>query len=176
MFYRYNISTGDYDAWDDENINGSLMRRGANVYDGSADGSLVGRAISNVSDIYTQFGMDYEEARNVSCQKNKLLYQMWFTNLCCVSVCFCSVGTSSVRTPWCKCSPQQAMATPLDSDWPSTPTSSAGPSRTGRYRHLCTLPGQEGRHLCNLPGQEGTFAPQGISGCQCLCISGCKFQ
>ncbi len=63
---RYNISTGDYDAWDDEEISGALERQNTRVYNGARDGSTTNRQISNVSNIYTQFGMDFEEGAEVS--------------------------------------------------------------------------------------------------------------
>jgi len=64
---RYNISTADYDAWEDPEINGDLRRMNVKVYNGGNTASnLVNRQISNVSDVYTRFGMDYDEARSVS--------------------------------------------------------------------------------------------------------------
>lgn len=62
---RYNISTADYDAWEDPEISGALMRQNVRVYNGGEQGNTVNRQISNVSDVYTQFGMDYEEGAQV---------------------------------------------------------------------------------------------------------------
>ncbi len=66
LTHRYNISTADYDAWTDSDINGSLVRQNAQVYNGDSNAGTANRQISNVSEIYTQFGMDFEEARLVS--------------------------------------------------------------------------------------------------------------
>ena len=63
---RYNISTADYEAWEDSKINGSLRRQNARVYNGDRNGNTANRQISNVSDIYTQFGMNFEEGARVS--------------------------------------------------------------------------------------------------------------
>lgn len=62
---RYNISTGDYEAWDDSEISGELQRQNARVYNGAANGGTANRQISNVTDIYEQFGMDFEEGARV---------------------------------------------------------------------------------------------------------------
>ena len=67
LFCRYNISTGDYDQWDDSSINGSLESENAQVYNGNQQESqLQNRRISNVSNIYTQFGLNFDQARSVS--------------------------------------------------------------------------------------------------------------
>ena len=63
---RYNISTGDYEAWNEDRADGSLRRMNARVYNGDQNGNTVNRQISNISDVYAKFGMDYEEARLVS--------------------------------------------------------------------------------------------------------------
>ena len=72
---RYNISTADYDAWEDPEINHELRRMEVPVYNGGTKKyKLTDEHISNVSNVYTRFGMDYDEARMVSCSFVILLY------------------------------------------------------------------------------------------------------
>ena len=59
--HRYNISTGDYDAWDGA-TNSSIRRlRNIDVFDGQGTAR---RAISEL-DVYSQFGFSQQEAREV---------------------------------------------------------------------------------------------------------------
>lgn len=65
---RYNISTAEYDGWDSA-VNSSIARlSNIDVLDGATNGGeadINGEVISELSDVYTQFGFETEEAREV---------------------------------------------------------------------------------------------------------------
>ena len=65
---RYNISTAEYDGWDGA-INSNVSQVRAQVLDGATqdgDADLRGRTISNLTDVYEQFGFTFDEATEVS--------------------------------------------------------------------------------------------------------------
>ena len=59
--HRYNISTGDYDAWDGATNSRIRRLRNIDVFDGQGTAR---RAISEL-DVYSQFGFSQQEAREV---------------------------------------------------------------------------------------------------------------
>ena len=62
--HRYNISTGDYDAWDGA-TNSSLERRtNVRVFNGDTN-NFVREEVSDL-DVYSQYGFSREEALQVS--------------------------------------------------------------------------------------------------------------
>ena len=67
---RYNISTGEYDGWN-PSINSSIRRlNNQRVYNpsSSSNSGTRSRTISEL-DVYTQFGMNFTTAKNVSSYK-----------------------------------------------------------------------------------------------------------
>ena len=64
-FLRYNISTGEYDGWN-SSINSNISRlTNQRVYDPNTNSGTRSVAISEL-DVYTQFGMNFTTAKNVT--------------------------------------------------------------------------------------------------------------
>ena len=60
---RYNISTAEYDGWD-SSVNADIERVNAEVLDGPND-DVRTRVVSELEDVYEQFGFTVEVARQV---------------------------------------------------------------------------------------------------------------
>ena len=73
------------------------MRQNARVYNGNGNGETANRQISNVSDIYTQFDMEFTEAAEVSvcvcahvCTCVCMEAEVWYVCMhVCMYVCVC---------------------------------------------------------------------------------------
>ena len=52
-------------------VSGALVRQNAQVYNGAGNGDTANRRISNVSDIYTQFDMNFQEGAEVKSERER---------------------------------------------------------------------------------------------------------